>query len=142
MLTLLAGALQQQAGSVPSGRWDHVHNFRPSWTQLKGIGMLPRGLWDDVRNFRLSRAQLKGIGLRMLHNHVLWGCLVGIILNLSKIGPKWLDPGARVGGVRREVAQAVLFDTVSECLRGGHPFLAVDCTLQAARVQLLRMRCP
>ncbi len=47
-----------------------------------------------VRNFRLTKSQLVGIGMRLLKNHVLWGCLIGVILSLSKIGPKWLNPGA------------------------------------------------
>ena len=46
-----------------------------------------------VGNFKLTRAQLAGIGLRLLKNHVLWGCLIGLILSLSKIGPRWLNPG-------------------------------------------------
>lgn len=47
-----------------------------------------------LRRYRISGSQLLGIGLRLVKNHVLWGCLIGIILSLSKIGPKWLDPGA------------------------------------------------
>lgn len=51
------------------------------------------GYWGELRHFRLSRAQLKSIGLRLLNNHVLWACLIGTVLSLSKIGPKWLNPG-------------------------------------------------
>lgn len=38
--------------------------------------------------------QGKRLGLRLVMNHVLWGVGIGLILSLSKIGPKWLDPGA------------------------------------------------
>ena len=43
--------------------------------------------------WRMSRGAAKRLGLRLLHNMVLWGVAIGLILSLSKIGPKWLDPG-------------------------------------------------
>ncbi|KAI7841279.1 hypothetical protein COHA_005052 [Chlorella ohadii] len=44
-------------------------------------------------HFRMTKNQGKRLGLRLVMNHVLWGVGIGIILSLSKIGPKWLDPG-------------------------------------------------
>ncbi len=45
--------------------------------------------------------QGKRLGLRLVLNHVLWGVGIGIILSLSKIGPKWLDPGGWMGQLYR-----------------------------------------
>ncbi|PRW59648.1 PIN isoform B [Chlorella sorokiniana] len=44
-------------------------------------------------HFRMTKSQGKRLGLRLVMNHVLWGVGIGLILSLSKIGPKWLDPG-------------------------------------------------
>ena len=41
--------------------------------------------------------QARQLGRRLALNHVLWGVAIGLVLSLSKIGPKWLDPGGPVG---------------------------------------------
>ena len=70
-------------------------------------------------DFGMTRQQAWGLARRLLGNHILWGCLVGIVLSLSKIGPKWLSPGAfrkrkgwcvekgRVGGAQVIVTPSV-----------------------------------
>lgn len=50
-----------------------------------GVGRM--GSW------RMSRAQASRLGRRLLSNHVLWGVGIGLVLSLSKLGPKYLNPG-------------------------------------------------
>ncbi|KAL4458898.1 hypothetical protein ABPG75_013763 [Micractinium tetrahymenae] len=45
-------------------------------------------------DFRMTRKQARRLGLRLLTNHVLWGVAIGIILSLSTLGYKYLDPGS------------------------------------------------
>ena len=42
--------------------------------------------------------QRERLALRLLTNHVLWGVGIGVVLSLSKIGPKWLNPGTGLNG--------------------------------------------
>lgn len=44
-------------------------------------------------NFRMTRTQARRLALRLLTNHVLWGVAIGLILSLSTLGYKYLDPG-------------------------------------------------
>lgn len=45
-------------------------------------------------NFRMTHKQARRLELRLLMNHVLWGVGIGLILSLSTLGYKYLDPGA------------------------------------------------
>ncbi len=37
--------------------------------------------------------QGKRLGLRLVLNHVLWGVGIGLVLSLSTLGPRYLNPG-------------------------------------------------
>lgn len=62
------------------------------WAAGGSMGRLKQSLVGCLQ-FKMTRKQGQRLALRLLMNHVLWGVAIGIILSLSKIGPKWLDPG-------------------------------------------------
>lgn len=41
----------------------------------------------------LTKTQLKYIGIKLVRNPILWAILIGIILSVSSLGPKYLSPG-------------------------------------------------
>ncbi len=42
---------------------------------------------------RLTSAQVRYIGIKMLRNPILWSILIGFILSITTLGPRYLSPG-------------------------------------------------
>ena len=89
---------QERAGGgcAPGGGLRTAWPAAPLLVQRKRLALrLGRGHSAPPRGTNPHRAaQGKRLGLRLVMNHVLWGVGIGIVLSLSKIGWKWLDPGA------------------------------------------------
>ena len=47
----------------------------------------------DWFHIQLSRSQASFVAMRMARNPILWSILIGIILSVTTLGPKYLDPG-------------------------------------------------
>ena len=48
---------------------------------------------NSISQFWLTRQQLKAVGLQLLKNPILWAILIGLILSVTTLGPKYLSPG-------------------------------------------------
>lgn len=55
---------------------------------------MPSGRAYGIGRFRLTRRRLRALARRILGNPVLMAVAAGLILSLSTIGPKWLNPGS------------------------------------------------
>ena len=59
----------------------------------KATALVPDGSVEPEVTTHLWRNKLvwKNVNRRLLHNHVLWGIVVGFVLTVTTIGPKYLD---------------------------------------------------
>jgi predicted permease len=66
------------------------------------VDSIPDGEADDLngntlhrRHFtlRLTKAQLRYIGIKLLKNPILWAIVIGFILSITTLGPRYLSPG-------------------------------------------------
>ncbi|EFN53206.1 hypothetical protein CHLNCDRAFT_137056 [Chlorella variabilis] len=57
------------------------------------LGDMMRQRLLGCMGWHMTRKQGQRLGLRLVMNHVLWGVGLGLVLSLSTLGPRYLNPG-------------------------------------------------
>lgn len=89
MLIFLEGSLD-----TPSVKQRRVKNDALPSEEIVEESIAPRDTsHHHWYRLQLSKSQLWYIGIKLVRNPILWSILIGIILSVSSLGPKYLAPG-------------------------------------------------